>query len=80
MPSTGDGSRFKTFPANRTQLGTRVGKLTIGPEPGDEEIVARILQPGDGPGELMWPAGIALDSQENVYVTDEWLNRDLDFR
>ena len=27
------------------------------------------------PGEMIWPAGIALDSQENVYVTDEWLNR-----
>jgi DNA-binding beta-propeller fold protein YncE len=24
---------------------------------------------------MIWPAGIALDSQENVYVTDEWLNR-----
>ncbi len=24
---------------------------------------------------MIWPAGIALDSEENVYVTDEWLNR-----
>ena len=24
---------------------------------------------------MIWPAGIALDSLGNVYVTDEWLNR-----
>jgi DNA-binding beta-propeller fold protein YncE len=61
--------------SNRTQLGTRVGKFTIGREPGAEEFVADFSRPGDGPGQLIWPAGIALDSQENVYVTDEWLNR-----
>ena len=63
------------MPWNRTQLGTRVGKFTIGPVPGDEEFVADISRPGDGPGQLIWPAGLALDRQENVYVTDEWLNR-----
>jgi DNA-binding beta-propeller fold protein YncE len=62
-------------PWNKTQLGTRIGKLTIGPVPGDEEVVCDFSRPGDGPGEMIWPAGIALDSQENVYVTDEWLNR-----
>jgi DNA-binding beta-propeller fold protein YncE len=62
-------------PWNKTQLGTRVGKITIGPVPGDEEVVGDFSRPGDGPGEMIWPAGIALDSQENVYVTDEWLHR-----
>jgi DNA-binding beta-propeller fold protein YncE len=28
-----------------------------------------------GPGSLVWPTDISLDSQENLYVTDEWLNR-----
>jgi hypothetical protein len=28
-----------------------------------------------GPGSLVWPTDIALDRDENVYVTDEWLNR-----
>jgi DNA-binding beta-propeller fold protein YncE len=60
---------------SRTQLGTRIGKFIIGPEPGDEEFVADISRPGDAPGQLIWPAGIALDRQENIYVTDEWLNR-----
>ena len=27
------------------------------------------------PGSLVWPTDIALDSEENVYVSDEWLNR-----
>ena len=62
-------------PWNKTQLGTRIGKLTIGPVPGDEEAVSDFSRPGEAPGEMIWPAGIALDSQENVYVTDEWLNR-----
>ncbi|MBM3225096.1 MAG: 6-bladed beta-propeller [Candidatus Tectomicrobia bacterium] len=62
-------------PWNKTQLGTRIGKLTVGPVPGDEEVVGDFSKPGDAPGELIWPAGLALDSQENVYVTDEWLNR-----
>jgi DNA-binding beta-propeller fold protein YncE len=67
--------QVQNVPASRTQLGTRVGKFTIGPMPGDEEAVCDFSRPGDGPGQLIWPAGIALDSQENVYVTDEWLNR-----
>jgi DNA-binding beta-propeller fold protein YncE len=67
--------QVQNVPATRTQLGTRIGKFTIGPVPGDEEFVADFSKPGANPGELMWPAGIALDSQENVYVTDEWLNR-----
>ena len=53
-------------PWNKTQLGTRVGKLTIGPVPGDEEAVSDFSRPGDAPGEMIWPAGIALDSEENV--------------
>lgn len=67
--------QVQNVPATRTQLGTRIGKFTIGPVPGDEEFVADFSKPGANPGEVMWPAGLALDSQENVYVTDEWLNR-----
>jgi len=62
-------------PWNRTYRGGRVSKLTIGLEPGDEEFMFEFSGMGDSPGELIWPAGLAVDSQENVYVTDEWLNR-----
>jgi DNA-binding beta-propeller fold protein YncE len=66
--------QIKDVAWNRSYVGARVGKFTIGPVPGDEEFVADIGRPGDGPGQFIWPAGIALDSQENIYVTDEWLN------
>ena len=62
-------------PWNRTHGGIRVGMLTIGDELGDEEFLGDFSKGGDAPGELIWPAGMALDSQGNVYVTDEWLNR-----
>ena len=30
---------------------------------------------GSGPGQMVWPAGIAVDSAERLYVTDEWNQR-----
>ena len=50
-------------------------RLSIGATPGDEKIVGQFGERGDGDGGLVWPAGIAVDSDYNVYVTDEWLNR-----
>ena len=66
---------FTNVPWNRTQNGVRVGMLTVGNEPGDEEWVGDFSKGGDAAGQLIWPAGMDLDSQGNVYVTDEWLNR-----
>jgi DNA-binding beta-propeller fold protein YncE len=63
-----------TAPWNRTARGARVGIFTVGTEPGDEVFIAEFGKYGDGRGEFIWPAGIALDSQSNVYVTDEWLH------
>ena len=60
---------------NRASVGVRVVKVTIGDVPGDEELVGEFLKYGTGDEQLIWPAGIALDSQENIYTTDEWLNR-----
>ena len=50
-------------------------RLTIGATPGDEEITGQFGRSGDGEGGLVWPAGLAVDADYNVYVTDEWLNR-----
>ena len=70
------GWEFVTnVPWNRTARGTRVSVITIGDVPGDEEFVLEFSKYGDGNGELIWPAGIAVDSQEHVFITDEWLNR-----
>lgn len=50
----------------------------------DEEYIGQFgekIQPEDAKayaapdGTFFWPTSLALDSQENVYVADEWLNR-----
>ncbi|PON16374.1 hypothetical protein C2W62_18815 [Candidatus Entotheonella serta] len=60
---------------NRTATAAKVSTCTIGTVPGDEEFVRAFSKYGDAEGEVIWPAGIATDSQHHVYVTDEWLNR-----
>ena len=60
---------------NRNSLGCRVTKFTVGTVPGDEQFVGEFTGYGDEPGRVIWPADIALDSADNVYITDEWLNR-----
>ena len=60
---------------NRNSLGCRVTKFTVGPVPGDEEFVGEFTGYGDEPGRVIWPADIAVDSEDNIYITDEWLNR-----
>ncbi len=60
---------------NRLVHGARIGVFAIGGENEDEEWLAEFGSYGDADGELIWPAGVALDSRGNAYVTDEWLNR-----
>ena len=62
-------------PWNRVATGAKVGIITTGGVSGDEEFVGDFSKYGDAPGELIWPTGIVLDGQENVYVTDEWMHR-----
>ena len=70
------GWEFVTnVPWNRTARGTRISIVSIGGEDGDEGFISEFSKYGDGEDEMIWPAGIALDSRSNVYVTDEWLNR-----
>ena len=59
---------------NRTGVGQRISKVTIGAEWGDEEFLGEFSRYGNGDGQLIWPAGIAASNNE-VFVTDEWLNR-----
>jgi DNA-binding beta-propeller fold protein YncE len=60
---------------NRTGVGQRISKLTIGAEWGEEEFLGEFSRYGNGNGQLIWPAGIASDSEGQLFVTDEWLNR-----
>ena len=40
-----------------------------------EEFLGDFSTGGTDPGQMKWPVGIALDSEDNVYVSDEALNR-----
>jgi DNA-binding beta-propeller fold protein YncE len=60
---------------NRTGIGARVSRITVGPAPGDEEFLGEFSKYGNNDGEFIWGSGVAVDSRENVYVSDEWLNQ-----
>lgn len=40
-----------------------------------EKYIREFGSYGEGDGQFVWPTSIAVDGQENIYVTDEWLNR-----
>ena len=70
--AVGPGDDFYLVVRNLPQM---VVRLTIGTVPGDEEIVGQFGSKGDGDGEFVWPTGIGVGRDYNLYVTDEWLNR-----
>ena len=41
----------------------------------DEEYLGEFGSYGEGDGQFIWPTSIAQDSQQNIYVSDEWLQR-----
>ena len=51
-------------------LYARVTKLTV-----EHEFIREIGSQGQADGQFIWPTGIALDSEENVYLTDDFLHR-----
>ena len=52
-----------------------VKKIDLGDGAGEEELLLQFGPMGEGNGELLWPAGMACDSDDNLYIADEWLNR-----
>lgn len=53
--------------------GTRINVFRLGED--GEEYITEFGSYGEEKGQFIWPISIALDSQTNVYVADEWLNR-----
>ena len=77
------GSEDRIYVVNRSYEyrpdGKRVTVCTV-----DEDYIGEfargVTAQGEGEdsaedGSLIWPTSLALDSKENVYVADEWLNR-----
>jgi DNA-binding beta-propeller fold protein YncE len=60
---------------DRTGIGQRISKVTLGSQSGEEQYLGEFSRYGSAEGQLIWPAGIAIDQQGHIYVTDEWLNR-----
>ena len=53
--------------------GTRINVFRLGDE--GEEYITEFGSYGEGKGQFIWPISIAVDTDVNVYVADEWLNR-----
>ena len=53
--------------------GTRLTVFSLGED--GEEYISTFGSYGEEPGQFIWPMGITLDKDTNVYVTDEWLHR-----
>ena len=68
------GENIASVPWNKTGRGTRVGVFNLGNGQGEEEFLTEFGKYGDGDGEFIWPASIALDPEERVFVSDEFLN------
>ena len=62
-------------PWNKAALYAEVCSFVMPTMPGSEEYIGTFSKYGDGDGELIWPVGIAIDSNENIYIADEWMNR-----
>lgn len=62
-------------PWNEAALYAEVCSFIMPTTPGSEEYLGTFSKYGDGDGELIWPVGIAIDSDENIYIADEWMNR-----
>jgi len=52
------------------QPSTRITKITLG-----HQWIADIGSTGNGDGQYLWPGGLALDRDENIYVSDQSINK-----
>ena len=66
---------ISNVPWNRTGVGQRICKVTLGSQAGEEEFIGEFSKYGSADGQLIWGAGVVTDNQGKVFVTDEWLNR-----
>src|SRR5215469_8793480 len=58
---------------NENTFGMRVNHINVG-GPGEEELLAEFATYGAADENTVWPFGVAVGKDGNVYVTDEWMN------
>src|SRR6516165_7500325 len=68
-----DGVLYTTNRGSENNFGMHCNKVKLG-GPGEEEWLADFCEYGEGDGHCIWPFGIAVDSQGQIYVSDEWTN------
>jgi tripartite motif-containing protein 71 len=68
-----DGDLFVANRGNENNFGSRVNRIKLA-GPGDEDLLAEFCKYGEADGRAIWPFGVAVDKQNNVYVSDEWQN------
>ena len=68
-----DGVLYAANRGNENNFGMHVNKTKLG-GPGEEEWLADFCEHGDGDSHCTWPFGVAVDSHENVYLSDDWRN------
>ena len=72
--ATGDDDEMFAI-ITKIDRGCTVTRFSAGDGSGDEEVINHIGDRGEAPGQFVWPSGISLDSNRNVYVTDAWTDR-----
>ena len=66
----GSGGRLYIINRGAEELGQRVTICTL-----DHEFLGQFGSNGSGDGQFIWPQSLDLDSDGNVYVSDDYLNR-----
>ena len=66
-----DGDVYVANRGNENNFGMRVNHIKVG-GPGEEELLAEFATYGEEDGKAIWPFGVAVGKNGDVYVTDEW--------
>jgi hypothetical protein len=66
----GSGGVFYVLSRGTEELGLRISKCTL-----DHKFLGQFGGYGAGDGQFVWPRSIDLDRKENLYTSDEHLNR-----